>query len=341
MNKKLLLLMLSNKQPRRLKLIKNLLDGKRTVSTLFWGSRYHILEYSGMMKNFDSLQNEDKLINELINNGYVFSYNKYQYKLTNKGKQKKDSLFESFYLPKELSYGFDYDIEKFKNRFLLLIQVTSEYSYHNSNYYPVQADFYDTNLIKNLFHKYKNDNFIDDIYSFIKSFLSSLDEDKANIFANLLIGHNNYGLTYEQLSNRYNYSKMEIYFINIDLWILMIKFIENSNSFLNYLLENVVQSRINASARRTFYEFNNGLNIFTIAKKYNLKESTVKEHLLENAIFLDTEQFPYDMILSDNEVAILNKKYQNQPIDFWNFNKLDVANIDFFKFRLYQIMRSK
>ncbi|WP_105956081.1 helix-turn-helix domain-containing protein [Apilactobacillus quenuiae] len=341
MNKKLLLLMLSNKQPRRLKLIKNLLDGKKTVSTLFWGSRYHMLDYSGIMKHFDSIKNEDKIINELIKYGYVFPYDKYQYKLTNKGKTKKDSLIESFYLPKELSYGFDYDIEEFKSRFLLLIQVASEYSYNNSSYYPVQADFYDTNLIKAFFHKHKNDNFVDKIYNIINSFLATLDKERASIFANLMIGHDNYGLTYEQLSKQYNYSQLEIYFINIDLWILLIRFIKNNSSFLKILLKNIVKNKINESAKRTFNELNSGLKISSIAKKYNLKESTIKEHLLENAIFLSATEFPYNKLLSTANISYLNKTYLQQPIDLWKFSKLNDSNIDFFKFRLYQIMRSK
>ncbi len=45
-----LIIFLSPTAPRRLRVIENILVGKRTVSTLYWGMRYHQLSWLGYEK---------------------------------------------------------------------------------------------------------------------------------------------------------------------------------------------------------------------------------------------------------------------------------------------------
>ncbi|UQS85422.1 helix-turn-helix domain-containing protein [Apilactobacillus apisilvae] len=339
MNDDLMIVLLSISQPRRTKLIDNLLMGKKTVSTLFWGNQYGLLKYSGIFKgiNIDS----EKTVNSLIHDGYVKNYDKYQFLLTKKGNAKKDSIIESFYFPKELSSQYYYDVFTFQERFLLLIQVISEYSYQNVNYYPLQTNFENTNLIKSFFHDFKQQHIVEFIYKLITQFLQSVDEDKANLFANLLIGHDNYGLTDDQLKSHYQISLVETYFIKYDLWILLIKFISiRKDGLSKFLLKNIVKSRISNSANNTLKYFNEDYSLSYISNQNNIKISTVKEHLLENAIILSKEQFPYTKLLSNEDIKLLNFTYHGILVDDWQFIKVK-GKIDFFAFRLYQILRSK
>lgn len=88
MNKDLLLLLLSSTQPRRIKLIQNLLNGKKTVSTLFWAMRYGILQYSAILKTYN-LNSINGAIKKLILDGLVEPVNEFQYQLTTKGQIKR------------------------------------------------------------------------------------------------------------------------------------------------------------------------------------------------------------------------------------------------------------
>ncbi|KOY74475.1 hypothetical protein RZ54_12310 [Apilactobacillus kunkeei] len=341
MNKDLLLLLLSSTQPRRIKLIQNLLNGKRTVSTLFWAMRYGILQYSAILKTYD-LNSINGAIKKLIVDGLAEQVDEFQYQLTTKGQIKKDSVKESFYILQNTSYQYDYDVNEFKARILLAIQSVSEYSYQNKNYYPVKTDMKSAMIVKRWFIHNKVE-IVSRLENYLTKYLSQVDEKKANIIAQQMIGHDVYGMTNGQLADSMGVSNVEAFFMEYDGWVNFINYIINDDDQLLLPLINDVRTlKMNHHAIQTYNQFVSGNTLDQIANNLSVKLSTVREHLLEMAIWLPESKFPYAKIVSAEDEKTLRQAFDNQPIDDWQFRQIsESTDINFFEFRIYQILRSK
>ncbi|CAI2600914.1 hypothetical protein AKUG0406_07900 [Apilactobacillus kunkeei] len=341
MNKDLLLLLLSSTQPRRIKLIQNLLNGKRTVSTLFWAMRYGILQYSAILKTYD-LNSINEAIKKLIVDGLAEQVDEFQYQLTTKGQIKKDSVKESFYILQNTSYQYDYDVNEFKARILLAIQSVSEYSYQNKNYYPVKTDMKSSMIVKRWFIQNKVE-IVSRLEDYLTKYLSQVDEKKANIIAQQMIGHDVYGMTNGQLADSMGVSNVEAFFMEYDGWVDFINYIINDDDQLLLPLINDVRTlKMNHHAIQTYNQFVSGNTLDQIANNLSVKLSTVREHLLEMAIWLPESKFPYAKIVSAEDEKTLRQAFDNQPIDDWQFRQIsESTDINFFEFRIYQILRSK
>lgn len=341
MNKDLLLLLLSSTQPRRIKLIQNLLNGKRTVSTLFWAMRYGILQYSAILKTYD-LNSINGAIKKLIVDGLAEQVDEFQYQLTTKGQIKKDSVKESFYILQNTSYQYDYDVNEFKARILLAIQSVSEYSYQNKNYYPVKTDMKSSMIVKRWFIQNKVE-IVSRLEDYLTKYLSQVDEKKANIIAQQMIGHDVYGMTNGQLADSMGVSNVEAFFMEYDGWVDFINYVINDDDQLLLPLINDVRTlKMNHHAIQTYNQFVSGNTLDQIANNLSVKLSTVREHLLEMAIWLPESKFPYAKIVSAEDEKTLRQAFDNQPIDDWQFRQIsESTDINFFEFRIYQILRSK
>ncbi|WP_171819658.1 helix-turn-helix domain-containing protein [Apilactobacillus kunkeei] len=337
----MLLLLLSSTQPRRIKLIQNLLNGKRTVSTLFWAMRYGILQYSAILKTYD-LNSINGAIKKLIVDGLAEQVDEFQYQLTTKGQIKKDSVKESFYILQNTSYQYDYDVNEFKARILLAIQSVSEYSYQNKNYYPVKTDMKSAMIVKRWFIHNKVE-IVSRLENYLTKYLSQVDEKKANIIAQQMIGHDVYGMTNGQLADSMGVSNVEAFFMEYDGWVNFINYIINDDDQLLLPLINDVRTlKMNHHAIQTYNQFVSGNTLDQIANNLSVKLSTVREHLLEMAIWLPESKFPYAKIVSAEDEKTLRQAFDNQPIDDWQFRQIsESTDINFFEFRIYQILRSK
>ncbi|WP_203621034.1 helix-turn-helix domain-containing protein [Apilactobacillus nanyangensis] len=341
MNKDLLLLLLSSTQPRRIKLIQNLLNGKRTVSTLFWAMRYDLLQYSAIFKTYD-LNSINGAIKKLISDGLAKQVDEFQYQLTSKGQIKKDSVKESFYILQNTSYQYDYDVNEFKSRLLLAIQSVSEYSYQNKNYYPVKTDMKSAMIVKRWFIQNKKE-IVNRLEDYLTKYLSQVDDKKADIIAQQMIGHDVYGMTNSQLADILGISNVEAYFMEYDGWVDFINYIINDDDNLLLPLINDVRTlKMNHHAIQTYKQFVTGNTLDQIAKNLKVKISTIREHLLEMAIWLPENKFPYFKIINSDDERTLSKAFGNQPIDDWQYRQIsESTDINFFEFRIYQILRSK
>ncbi|WP_252898109.1 hypothetical protein [Apilactobacillus ozensis] len=112
-----LILLFSDTQPRRPKLIENLLAGKKTVSTLFWGMRYELINYCELFSNYKNFN--------IINNLKLLIDKKYLKKtidgehllLTSAGKEQQNDILNNYYLPRHSEIYHKYNILRFKKRF--------------------------------------------------------------------------------------------------------------------------------------------------------------------------------------------------------------------------------
>lgn len=341
MDPQVLISFFSSRQPRRIKVIENLLRGRETVSTLYWGMRYHLLGYLGTLKSINlritqrsliQLVTRDELI-ELSDNNYLINPHRYR-------------VIKRPPLRRYLGINLRYDLKRFKARFLLATQVVSEYSYRNSNYYPLQIDFQDARLVKYWFHDYKKLNLVTRFYRILRAYFAKLAKDDRTLAwqaVSLLIGHQIPGQTLMQLQQRLKRSVTELKLRQLEILCGLVAFaLQNDDQLLVPLLKDLRMTPVSNSALLTFRLCLRHLPLSVIARRRRLKRSTIKEHLLTVAIFSD-QRFPYRLFINDNLMNELGRVYHGD-IDQWNydrFRQVTGKSIDFFYFRLYQIMRSK
>lgn len=339
-----LLSLLSAEQPRRQRVIENVLKGRRTVSTLFWGMRYGILDWLGYEKRL-SRQYYDGLFHQLLAEEKLASANQ-QFVLTAVGQSRLTELAPMHYQPRFLGVGRQFDGHRFKERLLLMIQVVSEFSYGNRRYYPLQVSQDNLQFVRSWFRWFKQNNYtVEAFQSELETYLSHLGDDQlALMLAQRFVGHDTVGETTEQLALQLERPASQIAEIQDDLMLGMIPVIQaNEASVLYPILSGLVINPLSESAYQTLTEIKRGLTFDQIIRARRLKESTVREHMLEAAILLPIEDVPYDRLLNEETQASLNKIFESQALDDWDFERAHskMPALSFFEFRLYQILRSK
>ncbi|MCL0311675.1 hypothetical protein M2S00_00900 [Apilactobacillus sp. TMW 2.2459] len=337
-----LILLFSYNQPRRPKLIENLLAGRKTVSTLFWGMRYRLLDYCGVFSKFKEFSIISK-VHKLEKNGYLRrSKDNKHLLLTKLGLDRQKNLIDNYYLPKHLDVYQKYNVTKFSKRFLLAVQIVSEYSFHNKQYFPLQMNILEYNLIKNWFKNNKKTDFILKMHRLLYNFADSLDNQRAIQFATALTGHKRIALTNEQQKSQLNVTSLQLYFMQLDLFSELIIFIKANQdyNFLYPLLSDLNIQLMGNASFDTFKLLIKGNSINKIAHIKHIKTNTVKEHLLNAAIVLPKTAFPYSLFLNNETIKFFKHNLKGN-IDEWSFVTIKQTHISFFDFRLYQIFRSK
>lgn len=227
---------------------------------------------------------------------------------------------------------------------MLFIQVVSEYSHGENQYYALDINQNDKRFVKNYFKSLKKTDLEQKVKSELINFLSELDNKTALLFASELVGYHNNGNTMEQISQKLNLDLFAVYFVDLTLFCLFTKYVErNSDSIFKPLLNGLNKSLLNQSALKTFKLYENTHNINTIIEKRNIKPSTIYEHLLEIAICWPIDKFPYaDFITNQDKELIVSEL--GKRIDTWNYENLTEnikQKLSFFKFRLIEILLTK
>lgn len=333
-----LLRFLSADTPRRLRVIENVLVGKRSVSTLYWGMRYAQLDWLGYDKKLSRTE-VDQAAQSLVNDKLAVMADT-KMKLTPEGLTTLNAT--SLYEPQAISVRLTVDISTFWQRFLLAIQVVSEASFENRQYYPLQVPWAVKQTIKRWFHQYREASLAEQFRTFLEAFLTSLPTTQANFLANLLVGHVQPGKTITQLAQTAEMSLAEATLIQTDLVCQLVQFIQQEQTpVFTTLLAGLVNSPVSQSALQTVQAYNQGQSLSTISQRRHLKDSTVREHLLEAAILQPLNAFDYERALSPALQTKLADIFDQQSIDEWQFDQVAPLSLEFWQFRLYEILRSK
>ncbi|MTV81205.1 hypothetical protein GM612_00875 [Lactobacillus sp. CRM56-3] len=331
---------LSPTKPRRLRVIENILIGKRTVSTLYWGMRYHQLAWLGYDKQL-TRQTMDGHVERLVHDG-LLSVTDTNAVLTKKGAERQQVLRQTRYQPKALPVRLTVDLDTFWQRFLLATQVVSEQSYQTRKYYPLQVAWPVKQMIKKWYQQFYSADLSAEFNAVLTRFLKQLAVREATFFSRLLVGHDRPGETLLQLAQQNGLSSSEAHLMLTDLACQFVHFLRaQSDSSVKALLAGLSRQPISESALNTLNRFQAGQALEEIGHQRRLKVSTVKEHLLEAAIMLPVDQFPYEKLLTPQLQNELSDQFATQNLDDWQFNQLSNTQVAFWQFRLFEILRSK
>ncbi|XRF76356.1 hypothetical protein OGM84_07215 [Pediococcus acidilactici] len=119
-------------QSRRPKVILNLLKNKLTVSALYGGLEYGLLNYIGFWKKLDRQEFLNSL-DQAVKMGYLTG-ERDALKLTERGVQQQSRVLP----PPEASLRVKFDPAI--KLWLMATQVVSEYSFKNTRYIPISED---------------------------------------------------------------------------------------------------------------------------------------------------------------------------------------------------------
>lgn len=328
-------------QWRRPKVIENILVGKKTVSTLYWGLQYQIINEVGLLRG-EKISFESAMLLKLKQDNIVELNDHHEFRLTTKGANRKKQL-QSILPLAPITQPIDIDLNHFGQRLILAIQVASEFSYQNRSYYPSPTGLFDSLVVKNWFHNNKTNQLVQKINQTLTNFLQPLNSNLANFFISNFRGHNYSGLTNQQLADKYDIDLTFVIFVKNQLiWSFFLQVDEAGFSLWQPLSRSLGRPVISHSARQT-YEISEqqNLSFADLARYRQVKTSTIKEHLLEVAIWLPVEKFDYQRFISAKIVTELHDIATDDLITM-SYTQLSNKNeIDFFEFRLYQIYRSK
>lgn len=335
-----LLRLCSYHQPRRERVLENVLANRQTVATLFWAQHYGILTWLGARRRL-SREQFDHEVAVLIEADLIERVAGDQLKLTAAGVSYEENQ-PAIYRPSFYPWYWLANTKTVQERLLLAFQVVSELAYRNRHYAPVAVPFMDQEAVRTWFRHFKSPQFVQAVYAelhLLSDLLAKEDQRLAIALVNRLIGHGQAGWTLKQLADQLHMSLADALVFDHDLWLAITAFARQTTGPLARLLQPLIApAPISQSCQTTVWLVQRGLSINQIAERRHLKLGTVREHLLTAAI-LTPQQLNWAQLLPAAQRKALGHRFSGEAAQ-WRFRGWSGDNnSDFYYFRLYQIYK--
>lgn len=333
--------LLSQQQARRIRVIENLLRGKKTVSTLYWGQRYHLLPLLNLDKQLarDGLDPAVQVLRQ--QKRLKVDTEQHTLLLTEAGADWVAQ--EAYYQPHTVSQWVNIDLAAARQRLLLAVQVTSQYAHSTARYYPLATNQETRRAVRLWFHRAKSPALATQLAEALIASLRQLPAQTASVVTDQFTGFGQPGLTQGQLAMDRQTTVWQIRFMELDGVAQIVQDARYPGHPLHDLLAPLWRLPVSQSAQATLAAVAAGENLQRVADTRKIKLSTVREHLLEAAILLPLADFPYDLVLPQQARTDFKAVISGQ-LDDWQYASLPVAlqaQYDFFYFRLYAIWCTK
>lgn len=330
-----------NETPKRAANLKYLMKNKLTGSTLFWGLYYDWLD----VINADPFLNDEEFAENLLDltmKGYLKKVNE-SYQITEMGRAAWVEYQKTHPVMTNLAHFSQLDLRLWSDIFRLLVQVASEYSYHNLQYYVVTNNFSAQYLVKSWLHQHDKKTLISLIKQTLTDYLASLPAQQALVFSLFLVGHQINGKTFGQISQQTGLPVAEVKLIWLEgISCLAEQFSEPDHLFAQLVVPCRINRQFPPSAQQTYYLFQQGFSTIEISQQRHLKHNTILEHLLVAAIVCDDFEFA-DFFNDEAELKQLAELLPPTAITTKRFAEVQLVlpELPFFKYRLYQIKTIK
>ncbi len=289
----------------------------------------------------------ERMVNSHLHRGWVTAYEK-GYRLTEIGQTAYREYFKTHYYPKEIQ-SFTYAMIRtpFWNRLQLYSQVFSEMSYQNNTYVPVIKHPHHQENVRHLFQQVgpnKKGLFTQWVKEQTYLF-HQMDEQRANVLANLLTGHDQVGKTKEQIRMSLQMEPLEFYFYLMDTLEVLLQTIHAQKKkvpLTSAILTTLLIERnlgLSASTKQTYDLLKSKKTFEQIAQLRNIKVNTVREHILEMAFVFD--HFPFETFVPQEIMRQLNKQFDKNPEYSYKEAVSDFDSIEFMHFRLVELERMR
>ncbi|MDF2856065.1 MAG: hypothetical protein K0Q87_1916, partial [Neobacillus sp.] len=267
----------------------HLLNGKKSSQTI---QDAHLFSLKNYFRVLDPLTREtfDIIFKRLLDKKWVEPCNDQAYRISSLGSE----YLQKFNPPKYLNgWKYHHISPVVWERLSLLTQVTSNLTYQESRYIPIQKNKEVHRWLKRLL----KDNSLPreflgkTLYSELVECLNGAKNINPAVLVFRLTGYRQIGLTTLQATKKLEMSPInyQIEFLNILHYIIrMIESDPNRFKLLSTLLVDLMDhSNLTVSARKTWELLNQGFTIEQISAIRHLKNSTIEDHLVEFALNID------------------------------------------------------
>ncbi|MFD2045893.1 helix-turn-helix domain-containing protein [Ornithinibacillus salinisoli] len=320
--------------------IYHLLKGKKSIQSIHDARMFQIEKVYGLYPNLHK-EFFDKKVKELNKNELIsFETNSEEiFRLTNAGKQwlnQHDNIIPYSYF-NGLKYSSISPI--FYERLLLLIQTLTNSNKKNFSFIPIVDKVAVTSWVKNYYRKTKRDNqtLLHHLYHDISSILQQIKPTEAAIFVDRLTGYKYYGMSIDQLANKYSLEPEDIRLLLVGIIHQMLQRIDNNKDnyrILPLLLTDLSGNHlITNTAKRTKQLLDRNYSIDHIARIRGLKENTIQDHIVEIALY-DTDFPIYNYVDKKVEKEIVAAITQLKSFKLREIKHAVHENISYFQIRL-------
>ena len=327
--------------------IYHLLTGKRSIQTVQDAHLYQLDRFFGIFKKLNK-STFNQVVEELIEQQLLTTPSKSTSvsKPTTKGMEWLEE--NERHLPLAYFNGLIYheiDIVFFE-RLLLLLQVLTNLKMNHSSYIPVIDRPATTKWMK---YYYQKQNLqvniqLEKVYDELFSMLITFSEVEAEMFVDRLTGFQHYGMSVQQLANRYEITVNDVQLLMTGMTHHMLGMIQRKTEaypLLSGLLEDLhTNGFITQSAQRTYELIDKGLTIDMIAQQRNLRINTIYDHIVEIALY--DSNFSIEQFVSkeqQNEVLHIAKQLNTTRLK--KIKDVVSEEISYFQIRLALTSKDK
>lgn len=334
----------NKKRPLKLAQLIHVFHGRRTPSMLYIVEVHQLFSAFHL---FPKLKREEleQVLQGLVQKEWLLEDEK-GYLLTPQGEKACADYFEEHSFPKTIeSLQFAKARTPFWERFLLLSQVFSEMLYKNAMYSPVIKHPVHQEAVRIWLSKQEGsrEEVAKQWARESVACFHELDEKVANRLAFQLAGHQRTGLTKRQAAQKMDESIYAFHICFEDAIEELVQTIKQHKwPLLSSVLE-MIQKETHFGLTDSTYEtaryLGKGLSIDEIATRRRLKESTIREHILEAAFVQPT--FSYQNYISEADSTYLHEALKEDPMLSYREVRKGKEDLAFMPYRLVQLERMR
>lgn len=229
-------------------------------------------------------------------------------------------------------------------RYIFVNQIVSEYRHQNVQYTPYLNTLVEQQETKRWLKKHgpSLETFSDKWIPEVFQFMTFLSDEQANIGARLLVGHQQTGQTRRQLRDSLRFSDNQLTILLHHTIEELIHYSKNHSPLLWDLVQTVHKENdygLSTSTYQTQKMLEDGKSIRQISQMRQLKESTIKEHILEMVLVNHWEG--YKSLIPSTDYHIIHDMFERRPSLVYSEAKSEHHQLDFFWFRLIEIERMR
>lgn len=325
----------------------HLLTGKKSIQTIQDAHIYQLQNYYGICKRMSKQQLNEK-IQLLYRAGLLHSVSsKESIPLVNK---RGDAWLRTYRKKYPVHYfrGMEYNgiADVFYQRFILFIQTLTNSHNNHFSFIPVIDQPSVETWMKNVYRKAKGKEaeILHSLYNELSDLLQKFSDVEANIFVDRLTGFNHYGMSLNQLAGRYKLPLMDVYLLLTGvIHRILSEVIHHRKSYplIAFIISDLQkQSTLTKSADYTLELWKKGLTISEIASRRRLKESTIRDHLVEIAFYVD--DFPIEQYIHNEKLQQIQQAMEKvNSYKLKDIKQLIDEDISYFQIRLVLAVQNK
>ncbi|MBY7143467.1 helix-turn-helix domain-containing protein [Virgibacillus sp. NKC19-3] len=322
--------------------IYHLLRAKKSIQTVQDAHLYNLEQFYGVYHHLNQVQFEYKL-HELVRSGLL--------------QESSSQKSETIYMPTKTgvewinkhrkNLPFDYynglkfhdSANVFLERLTLLIQTLTNSKMNYFSFIPVIDKLPIENWVRSFYKKMKphETKLLPAIHDELSNLLHYFSDHEAGMFVDRLTGFKNYGMSVNQLADKYEMTPDDVILWSTAIKHRMLNLVEKEQAhypFLCMLTNDLLQqTSMTASARTTYELLQKKYSIDNISKIRQLKPNTIYDHIVEIALY--RTDFPInDYVNEESQQDIINVFNNIKSTKLKNIKQQLNTDISYFQIRL-------